>query len=157
LFFSDPVAAFTHLHGLLKPGGRIALAAWAPLKKNPWMLELRTILAAHFEMPTPPARYPGPYAFEEPEYLRDILTKAHFSQVEWVQWEGAMLAGGVGSSPESAADFLMSALSMAQRALDAPPPLREQVRSELVVRLHAFNTSAGVRMPASVWMTNARA
>jgi SAM-dependent methyltransferase len=157
MFFTDPVGAFTHLHGLLRPGGRMALACWAPLKKNAWMLEVRNILSANFEMPVPPPRIPGPYAFEEPEYLREILTRAGFSGFEGALWEAELPAGGPGSAPEAAADFLLSALSMAQRALDAPPAVREKVRSELVQRLRAFHTPSGVRLPAAAWLYTARA
>jgi ubiquinone/menaquinone biosynthesis C-methylase UbiE len=156
MFFTDPYGAFVHLHGLLRAGGRLALAHWAPLKENPWMLEVRTILAAHFEMPIVPPRTPGPFAFEEPDYLRDILTKAQFAEIHTTPWQTQMFVGGPGSSPESAANFLMNALSMAQRALDAPEEVLNKVRKELRDRLQTYMTPEGVRMPASLWMTTAR-
>ncbi len=158
MFFTDPYAAFAHLHSLLKPvTGRLAIACWAPMKENPWMLEVRTTLAAHFDLPKPPPRTPGPFAFEEPEYLRDILSKAGFQQIEIAPWHSEMYVGGPGSDPDSAADFLMQALSMAQRATDAPEAVRNTVRRELSNRLKNFMTPGGVKMPAAVWLATARA
>ena len=157
MFFTDPYAAFAHMRGFLRAGGRLALACWAPLQENPWMLEVRSIVAAHFELPTPPPRTPGPFAFDEPEYLRGILTKAGFQQIEINKWEADLFVDGPGSTPETATDFLMNALSMAQRATDAPEEVRNQVRKELSNRLETFMTPGGVRMPAAVWLVTARA
>ena len=124
MFFTDPYGAFANLHTLVKPGGRLALATWKSPKENPWMAEMRKIMASHFELPVLPSRTPGPFAFEEPDYLRDILTKAGFSAVEIVEWQTEMYVGGPGSNPEVAVDFLLQAMSIAQRAVDAPEAVR---------------------------------
>jgi SAM-dependent methyltransferase len=155
MFFTDPAAAFTHMHGLLRPGGRIALAVWAPLSENPWMIELRNVVAAHFDLPTPPPRTPGPFAFDEPEYLRGILTAAGFTHIEFSRWQASIPVCGAGSTPQSATDFMISAMSVGQRVLDAPAEVREQVRRDLRDRLTPYNTPAGVQMPASVWFVTA--
>jgi len=163
LFFTDPYAAFSHLHSLLRPAGaaapagRIALACWAPLKQNPWMFEVRSVLAAHFDLPMPPPRIPGPFAFEEPAYLQDVLAKAGFKHIDINQCQSEMYVGGPGTNPETATAFLLSALSLAQRATEAPAAVLEQVRRELQARLQPFQTPHGIRMPASVFFATARA
>jgi SAM-dependent methyltransferase len=157
MFFTDPYGAFAHMRTFLKPGGSAALAVWAPLKFNPWMLEMRTILAANFELPVVPPRTPGPFAFDEPDYLRDILGKGGFSKIDIVQWNTQMYVGGPDSSPKSAADFLMNALSMAQRAIDATEEVRNKIEGQLVARLENYNTAHGVCMPASVFFATASA
>lgn len=155
MFFTDPAAAFAHLHGLLRPGGRLALAVWAPLAENPWMAELRTVIAAHFDLPAPPPRTPGPFAFDEPAYLAGILAGAGFTQADFRPWYTRLPVGGAGSTPDAATDFMLNAMSTGQRALDAPPALREQVRRDLRARLARYDTPAGVQMPASVWFVTA--
>jgi SAM-dependent methyltransferase len=37
-FFDDPIAAFTHLHALMAPGGRLAFVSWQDLFANDWMM-----------------------------------------------------------------------------------------------------------------------
>ena len=36
MFFGDPAAAFRHLRGALKPGGRLTFLVWRPFKENGW-------------------------------------------------------------------------------------------------------------------------
>lgn len=56
MFFAEPVAAFTNLRRLLRPGGRIDLAVWGPPLQNPWMLEGMAVARRHIELPSPAAR-----------------------------------------------------------------------------------------------------
>jgi len=157
MFFTDPYAAFTHLHHLIRKNGRLVLAVWAPMKENPWMLEMRNVMAAHFDLPKLPPHTPGPFAFEEPDYLRDILTKSGFTHIDIAPWQTHMYVGGPGSDPESATDFLFQAMSIAQRAVDATPEVQKLLRQELCDKLKPFMTPEGVRMPASVFYATARA
>lgn len=157
MFFTDPYGAFAHLHTLIKPGGRTALAVWMSPKENPWMAEMRKIMATHFDLPVVPPRTPGPFAFEEPDYLRDILTKAGFTGTDIVEWRTEMHVGGPGSTPEAAVDFLLQAMSVAQRAAEAPEAVRAKVRADLIKRYSDFMTPTGVKTPAAVWFATAKA
>lgn len=82
MFFADPVAAFGNLATALRPGGRIVFAAWAPVAVNPWFAIPRDVAVARLGPPpaTPP-RAPGPMAFQEIPYVRDILAAAGFSDI----------------------------------------------------------------------------
>ena len=125
MFFDDPVAAFSNLHSLLRPGGRIDLAVWGPPRDNPWMMEMMTIARRHVEIPPAIPRAPGPFAFEDVDYLSEILTAAGFSAIEISAHTGPLPIGGAGSTPKAAVDFAFAALAFG-RALEEQP---EQVRS----------------------------
>jgi SAM-dependent methyltransferase len=157
MFFSNPYTAFAHLHGLLKPTGRLAIACWAPLKENLWMREVRGILASHVDLPAPVPRASGPFAFDDPDYPREILGRAGFNNIEFVSWKNHLLVGGGGSDPQIAADFLLKALFIAQLGDEVPETLRKLIRQQVVERLQAFMTPAGVSMPASAWLVTASA
>ena len=79
MFFGDPVAAFANLRRSLKPAGRFAFAAWAPLDQNPWMnLPLQ---AAFTVIPPPPPAdpdEPGQFAFGNPARVLRILHDAGY-------------------------------------------------------------------------------
>ena len=157
MFFTDPYGAFGHMHGLVRKGGRLAMATWAPLSQNPWMGELREVLARHFEMPVVPPRTPGPFAFDEPAYFGEILEKAGFGELEFEHVEVELFVGGKGTGAEAATEFLLNAFSFAQRAVEAPEEIRGKVRAEVVEKLRAFETTEGVRMKGAVWLVTGRA
>jgi ubiquinone/menaquinone biosynthesis C-methylase UbiE len=82
MFFADPVAAFTNLHAGLRGGGRLCMAVWAAMDDNVhWKIPF-DIVVKHLGPPAPVDPHaPGPMAFRDPAYLRDILTKAGFTEV----------------------------------------------------------------------------
>jgi SAM-dependent methyltransferase len=82
MFFEEPEAAFTNLAKHLRPGGRLAFACWQSIEHNPWFLG--PALAPFVVAPAPPA--PGksqasPFAFGDPDRVRQILSGAGFAQV----------------------------------------------------------------------------
>jgi SAM-dependent methyltransferase len=156
MFFSDPHAAFAHLHGFLKPSGRMVFACWAPLLQNLWMLEVRNIIDAHYPLPTPVPRAPSPFAFDEPEYVQEILRSAGFKDVRVSAWEDKLCVGGMGSNAESAAEFLLKALGIAQLPEDLPTETRVAIYTDLKERLRMFETAEGVQMPAAAWLISAQ-
>jgi SAM-dependent methyltransferase len=156
MFFSDPQAAFAHLHGFLKPSGRMFFACWAPLLQNLWRLEVGNIINAHFPLPTPIPRAPGPFAFDEPAYVQEILQSAGFKDVKISQWQDNLCIGGNGSNAESAAEFLLKALGNTQLPEDLSAEIRIAIHTELKERLRMFETEKGVQMPAAAWLISAR-
>jgi SAM-dependent methyltransferase len=83
MFFGDPVAAFANLRRSLRPGGRFAFAAWAPLAENPWMdIPYQAALSAlPPPAPPPPAadpNEPGQFAFGNPARVLRLLHDAGY-------------------------------------------------------------------------------
>ncbi|MFN0192511.1 MAG: class I SAM-dependent methyltransferase [Aestuariivirga sp.] len=83
MFFSDPTAAFSNLRKALKPGGRIAYISWAAINKNPWFSIPRDAAIARLGKPVPTdPMAPGPFAFQDLNYVSKIMTDAGFRNVE---------------------------------------------------------------------------
>lgn len=83
MFFEDPVAAFSNIRRHLRPGGRLTFACWQPAAKNVWFPG--PLLAKY--MPAPPPNpggipAPGPFAFGDPSYPKDVLERAGFEAIE---------------------------------------------------------------------------
>ena len=66
MFFGDPVAAFTNLHGALRRGGRLALLTWQGVADNEWLTEFRATMAVGRELPTPPPERAEPVRARRP-------------------------------------------------------------------------------------------
>jgi SAM-dependent methyltransferase len=83
MFFGDPVAAFANLRHSLKPGGRFAFAAWAPLAENPWMDIPYQAALSVLPPPAPPLppsdpNEPGQFAFGNPARVLRLLHDAGY-------------------------------------------------------------------------------
>lgn len=155
MFFEDPTAAFTHLRGSLRPGGRMAFLCWRAMFENAWMIEPMMALLPYLReppAPTPPDA-PGPFAFADGDRLRHILAGAGFSGVSIDRWDTAYK---LGPSPAEAVRISLRigpvGRLIREQQLDPGPISR--AFEELLAR-HA--TPDGVSMPASCWLVRATA
>jgi len=77
----DPEAALRETRRVLRPGSRVALAAWAAPELNPNMtlapLTLRELGLAD----PPPADEPGPFAFAQDGHIEELLDNTGFTDV----------------------------------------------------------------------------
>ena len=78
MFFSEPYPAFANLRRMLREGGRLDIAVWAPIDENPWQRCIMGIIKEHIDLPTPQPRAPGPFALGDQDYVIDLLQSAGF-------------------------------------------------------------------------------
>jgi SAM-dependent methyltransferase len=80
MLMADPGNALRETRRLLRPGGRVALAAWAGREHNPWVeLPTREILARDLAE-TPAPDLPGPFAWAEEGVIAEQLEAAGFTE-----------------------------------------------------------------------------
>ena len=78
----DPEASLRETRRVLKPGGRVALAAWAAPELNPQMtLAPSTLVELGLSEPPPPDE-PGPFAFAREGRIEELLDVAGFDDIE---------------------------------------------------------------------------
>ncbi len=158
MFFAEPYAAFANLHGLLKPGGRIDLAMWAAPRDNPWMMELMGVARSYIDIPSPDPRAPGPFAFADLDYVRDILAHAGFSAPDIEAYQGEQAIGGPGASPDDAADFALASMAIGRALAEAGDDVLARARADLVTLFEKRHVPGkGVMMANKVWLLSATA
>jgi SAM-dependent methyltransferase len=103
MFFAEPTAAFTHLRGALRPGGRCVFVCWRTPRDNPWAMT--PLLAARQVLGITPApvdpHAPGPFAFADDVRLRGILVDAGFSGIDIRRFDAPV---PLGATPRAAAE-----------------------------------------------------
>jgi SAM-dependent methyltransferase len=74
----DPGAALQECRRVLRPGGRLALAVWDDVQRNPWATIPGGALVDLGHAPPPEAGAPGPFALSAPGRLEEMLAAAGF-------------------------------------------------------------------------------
>ncbi|ASK88899.1 class I SAM-dependent methyltransferase [Sphingorhabdus sp. SMR4y] len=158
MFFADPVGAFTNLHGLVRKGGRIDLAVWGPPRDNLWMMEMMGVVRNHIEIPPAVPRAPGPFAFEDLEYLGEILDASGFTNVDIAAYEALQPVGGIGATPQKAVEFAFASMAVGRALADKGEAVIDAASKELAsvfARHHV--PGEGVMMQGKVWLVSATA
>jgi len=157
MFFPDPPAAFANLRTLVLAGGRVDFCVWAPARENAWVAQMMEIVGRYVDLPAPVPRTPGPFALDEPDYVRALLEGAGFDAVRVDVWQGDQPIAGAAASPAEATDFVLNAMSFGKVLEESAPGILQKVREELTALFARRHGADGIRMPAKAYLVSAAA
>jgi len=153
MFFADPVRAFTNIAGAVHPGGRLALLSWRGLEVNPWVMQIRSALAANRDLPEPPANAPGPFGLADPDHVRRVLGQAGWSDVQLTEISEPVRFG---DNPDDAFAFV-SQMGITHGLLDGlDAATRDLALQRLLATMAEAMTDIGVVLPSRSWLIEAR-
>ena len=157
MFFEDPVTAFANIRSALRASGRLAFCCWQPRAVNPFMTV--PAMAALELLPAPPEmppRTPGPFAFEEADYVTAVLIKAGFESVAVMPLQQP-LTFGRGLSLTNIVERLVQIGPIAQMVRDAPEDLQQPVRDKVADAVKPFySEDTGMTLDGQFWQVTAR-
>jgi SAM-dependent methyltransferase len=149
----DRGRALEETRRVLKAGGRLAFATWAPAKRNPWATAYGPVLIERRLMEAPRPDEPGQFALGEPDLIVELVRAAGFAEVsvdevqvefrfrDWDEYRriltslGAVLRQTLGSLEERT---------------------RVEVDAAARARIDRFRTSDGYVLPGLALVTSAR-
>jgi SAM-dependent methyltransferase len=156
MFFADPLRAFTHLRGALRPGGRVVFACWRGPRENPWLLLPLQAAVRHVpRLPEQAPEDPGPFAFADRARVHALLAGAGFEAIR-IEGHEVLLDLADGQGLDAAVDTAIG-IGPASRALqDQPAGLQAAARAAIRAALAAVQEGARVPLPGALWIVQAR-
>lgn len=156
MFFPEPHKAFANLHSLLRPSARIDLAVWGPPRDNLWMMEMMSIVRRYVDIPPAVPRTPGPFAFEDLDYLNEILASGGFSNVNVSAYQGLQPIGGVNVTPQDAVSFIFSSMAVGRALDEQGADVRSAAEADLIELFqNHYEAGRGVMMQGKAWLASA--
>ena len=155
MFFEEPVRAFRSFASSASAGASLVFSCFQDWAANPWASELASAAAGR-PLP-PPGREPSGFAFADPEYVRDILGSAGWTEAEAQPVQFRYVAAHGGGAVDRAMAFL-SQIGPASRAVGSLPEAERSgamQRMRNVIQRHFDGRS--VEFAAAAWVWTARA
>jgi SAM-dependent methyltransferase len=155
MFFDDPSAAFTNIRRAMKKSGRLAFVCWGPLRRNPhWSIPLG-VAVRHLGKPEPrPPHAPGPLAFDDPDYVRDLLTSAGWKEVTLAEATPTVVNEPLERAVEYAVSLGPTSALITEK--NASEEVVGKIRAEIEKELTAHARDGKVRLPGLIYLVGAR-
>jgi ubiquinone/menaquinone biosynthesis C-methylase UbiE len=148
----DPARALRETRRVLRPGGRLAFATWAPAKRNPWATAFGPVLVERGLMEPPKPDEPGQFSLGEPERIEELVRAAGFDELSVAEVPVLFRAAGWEEYRR-----VVSALAASMR--EALERLDDEARAEVDeaanARLEPFRTDEGYELPGLTLVTTA--
>lgn len=155
MLLADPETALRETRRVLRPGGRLALAAWTDPDANPWLSVIGRSVVELGHAEPPPAGEPGPFAFGEPGTIEGLLGDAGFEDIEV---ETLDFAYRFASTDEHFDHQLDMSTRLAEQVGPLSPAEHTHLRDAVDAKLAPFTAADGsVELPARTWVAAAGA
>ena len=83
MFFENPIVAFKNIYNSIQDGGSLHFVCWTNVLENEFFTAATNIIIKHLNKEFPQVtRAPGPFAFSEKKYVKQILNASGFKNIK---------------------------------------------------------------------------
>jgi ubiquinone/menaquinone biosynthesis C-methylase UbiE len=156
MFFEDPFEAFSNISKSLKENGQLSFVCWQNPSLNPWQSLSIQVIKQFLDLPAPPPKSPGPFAFEDKTYIQEILEQSNFKHIviDDNQEDIVMFSGK--SIQEACGDYLTINPVVTEMLKNSEEKLKEEILVALIDKFSDFHNGDGLLFPSATWIVTAR-
>ena len=82
MFFKNPIAAFKNIYNSIQDGGSLHFVCWTNVMENEFFTAAANVIIEQLNREFPEVtRAPGPFAFSEKRYVKEILNVSGFKKI----------------------------------------------------------------------------
>ena len=156
MFFEDSIAAFKNINKSLISGGYLSFVCWQSPAVNPWQSLFIQEVKKFLDLPSPPPRSPGPFAFMESEYVSSILEESKFQDItiEGLEAEVNMFSGR--SLSDSVKDYISINPVVTQMLKESSENQIAEIVNSGIEAFSPYYSEKGLIFPSATWLVTAR-
>ena len=156
MFFEDSVAAFKNINKSLISGGYLSFVCWQSPAVNPWQSLFIQEVKKYLDLPSPPPRSPGPFAFMESEYVSSILEESKFQdiKIEGHEAEVNMFSGR--SLSDSVKDYISINPVVTQMLKESSENQIAEIVNSGIEAFSPYYSEKGLIFLSATWLVTAR-
>jgi SAM-dependent methyltransferase len=148
----DPPLALRETRRVLRAGGRLAFATWAPARLNPWATAYGPVLIERGLLEPPRPDEPGQFYLSDPEQIDALVRAAGFDDVAVTEVPVAFRAG---SWPEYRRIVSSLAAMMREVLEQLDDATRAEVDEAAKARIEPYRSGEGYDIPGLSLVTTA--
>ena len=156
MFFEDSYEAFKNINNALKIGGQLSFVCWQEPLLNPWQSLSIQVIKQFIDLPTPPPKSPGPFAFEDKSYIEDILDRSNFKEINIDDNQEEIIMFSGKSLKEASEDYLTINPVVTEMLKNSPKELKEEILEALIIKFSDFHEDHGLVFPSATWIVTAK-
>ena len=156
MFFEDSIAAFKNINKSLISGGYLSFVCWQSPAVNPWQSLFIQEVKKFLDLPSPPPRSPGPFAFMESEYVSSILEESKFQDItiEGHEAEVNMFSGR--SLSDSVKDYISINPVVTQMLKESSENQIAEIVNSGIEAFSPYYSEKGLIFPSATWLVTAK-
>ena len=156
MFFEDPFEAFNNINHSLKDDGQLSFVCWQHASLNPWQSLSIQVIKEFLDLPAPPPKSPGPFAFEDKSYIEEILNASGFRDTEIKDNQEDIVMFSGKSIREACEDYLTINPVVTEMLKNSPSELREEILEALIGKFSDYHKDDGLLFPSATWIVTAK-
>lgn len=155
MFFEDPYEAFKNINQAIKENGQLVFVCWQHPSLNPWQSLSLQVIKEYLDLPSPPPKSPGPFAFEDKDYIEDILKSSDFIDISIADNQESIVMFSGKSIREACEDYLTINPVVTEMLKNSGNELKEEILEALIAKFSSFHNNDGLLFPSATWIVSA--